>query len=142
MTNSIQQAFANAKYAPSAESQVICDYCQQPAELVSGNVIYPHRPDLKAKMFWRCIPCRAYVGCHAPNNGYGNGTRPLGRLANAALRAAKNKVHVFLDPLFLSKKMTRAGAYKWLAEQMGIPASECHVGMFSLERCDQAHRIL
>lgn len=72
---------------------VICSYCNKPAELVTGKEIYPHRPDLYPKKFWRCRPCTAYVGCHKPNAGYGDGTRPLGRLANAELRAAKSAAH-------------------------------------------------
>ena len=28
---------------------ITCPYCQQPAALVAGDVIYPHRPDLAGK---------------------------------------------------------------------------------------------
>ena len=72
---------------------VTCPYCNNPAVLVGGDVIYPHRPDLYEKKFWQCDPCDAYVGCHRPGVGYGDGTRPLGRLANAELREAKKNVH-------------------------------------------------
>ena len=70
---------------------VSCPYCNAPAELVRGDVIYRGRPELHAKRFWRCAPCGAHVGCHAPNRRFGyDGTQPLGRLANASLRKAIN----------------------------------------------------
>lgn len=64
-----------------SEREVKCPYCERHAELVGGEVIYPHRPDLGSKKFWLCTPCNAYVGCHAGDDG----TRPLGRLTAADL---------------------------------------------------------
>lgn len=115
-----------------------CQYCGNPAELVTGAVIYPRRDDLHAKRFWRCAPCRAYVGCHDPGNGYGDGTRPLGVLANAELREAKKAVHAVLDPLWRSGRMSRKRAYRWLAERMQLRVEDCHVGHFSVEQCRRA----
>jgi hypothetical protein len=120
-----------------------CHYCNQPAEPVTGKEIYPRLQHLWQKHFWRCLPCEAYVGCHEPNKGYGDGTRPLGILANATLRQLKMRVHEAFDPLWMAKaKMNRRQAYKWLAEQMGIPVYECHIGMFTPAQCFQAIRII
>lgn len=44
-----------------------CPYCGNPAQFVTGEVIYPHRKDLHDKKFYACPPCDAYVGCHIPN---------------------------------------------------------------------------
>lgn len=108
-----------------------CQYCEQPAPLVSGDAIYPHRPDLAHKKFYQCAPCGAYVGCH-------DGTeRALGRLANAELRAAKSKAHLVFDPLWKSGKQTRSAAYKWLAQQLGIEPKKCHIGWMDLEMCQR-----
>lgn len=113
---------------------VLCHYCMAPAELVGGDVIYPHRADLANKLFYRCEPCGAYVGCH-------DGTdKPLGRLADAELRAAKSAAHRAFDPLWRSKQMKRSEAYKWLAEQLGIEGKDCHIGMFDVETCWRAVR--
>lgn len=51
-----------------------CVQCQQnvDAELKTGDIIYPHRPDLANKNFYLCPHCKNYVGCH-PNT-----TKPLG----------------------------------------------------------------
>jgi hypothetical protein len=31
--------------------------------------------------------------------------------------------------------MTRADAYAWLSEALGIPRHECHIGLMKLEDC-------
>jgi hypothetical protein len=113
--------------------RVYCEYCEGQAELVSGEEIYPHRPDLKTKKFYRCVPCKAYVGCHP-------GTlTPLGRLANADLRKAKMQAHAAFDQFWKSGQMTRSKAYGWLASWLGIPKYKCHIGMFDVEMC---HRVV
>ncbi len=121
---------------------VICSYCNKPAELVTGKEIYPHRPDLYPKKFWRCRPCTAYVGCHKPNAGYGDGTRPLGRLANAELRAAKSAAHAAFDPVWQEGIVRRGSAYAWLADKLGIPPKECHIGEFDVEQCKRVVQII
>lgn len=120
--------------------KVMCQYCDKPAQLVTGKAIYPHRPDLSEKRFWQCGRCKAYVGCHPParangKGGQGDGTVPLGRLANAELRAAKQAAHEAFDPLWRSGEMTRREAYAWLAEQLGIKGSLCHIGEFDVAQC-------
>lgn len=117
-----------------------CPYCDRKAELVPGLVIYPHRPDLAYKSFWRCEPCGAHVGCHPQANkrgkgGIGDGTVPLGRLANAELRRAKQAAHAAFDPLWRSREMSRRDAYAWLAGALGISPDNCHIGMFDVDGC-------
>lgn len=108
---------------------MICDYCQGETQLVNGDVIYPHRPDLAHLRFWQCAPCDAYVGCHKGT------TKPLGRLANAELRQAKMAAHAAFDPLWKFTTLTRNAAYQWLANQLGIPRADCHIGMFDVDQC-------
>lgn len=127
---------------PAPEPVPTCQYCGKPAALVTGKAIYPRLSYLHSKKFWQCEPCEAYVGCHEPNIGYGDGTRPLGLLANAELRDAKKSVHAVFDPIWQEKSgKSRRQAYQWLAEKMGIPVAECHVGCFSIEQCTRARAI-
>lgn len=112
---------------------MICDYCKEEVGLVGGDRIYPHRPDLFELRFWFCSDCDAWVGCHRGT------TNPLGRLANAELRQAKIEAHAAFDQLWKSTTpagtFDRSGAYKWLAEQLGISRDDCHIGMFDVEMC-------
>lgn len=116
-----------------------CPYCNGDAQLVNGNAIYPHRPDLHHLRFWQCAPCEAYVGCHRGTE------RPLGRLANVELRTAKMAAHAAFDELW--KRTTAAGtfdrngAYKWVAQQLGIARADCHIGGFDVEQCQRVVEI-
>ncbi len=115
-----------------------CQYCQQPATLVDGTVIYPHQPDLAGKRFWLCAPCDAWIGCHPRSKRHGfNGTEALGTLANAELRKARMRAHAAFDPLWREGAMSRTAAYRWLAEQLGIELDNTHIGHFDIRQCDE-----
>jgi len=106
-----------------------CPVCGQRPELVTGAIVYPHRPDLHAKMFWRCPQGCAYVGCHA-------GTQtPLGVLATEGMRRARIRAHDAFDALWKDGLLTRTNAYRELASRLGIPGAQCHIGQFDEETC-------
>lgn len=119
--------------------QVVCPYCDKPAEKVSGKVIYPHRRDLSAKRFYLCRRCEAYVGCHKDSG------RPFGGLANKELRDARQAAHAQFDSLWQRQwqdangkwhqPMSRGAAYSWLAKVMGLHKSKAHIGDFDVEQC-------
>lgn len=117
--------------------KVTCPYCQSAAALVTGATVYPHRPDLAEKHIYTCTPCKAWVGCHPGT------TTPLGRLANASLRAAKQRAHAAFDPLWRDRTRgerkkgarSRSKMYGWLADQLGIAHEDCHIGMFDEAMC-------
>ncbi|MFY2597151.1 zinc-finger-containing protein [Achromobacter xylosoxidans] len=123
--------------------RVMCPYCDRQAALVTGRTIYPRREDLFPLSFWHCEACDAYVGCHKKgawtNEGgkrvISDGSLPLGRLANATLRRLKQAAHAEFDPLWRSGEMTRLEAYTWLAKELGISASNCHIGMMDEDTC-------
>ena len=128
----------DSTYAPeeyTEEAAPICRYCGGTAELVTGETLYPHRPDLFKLLFWRCAPCDAHVGCHRPNIGYGNGTRPLGDLANKELRLLRGFAHAAFDPLWEEGLMDRKGAYAWLAARLEISVADTHIGSFDEKLC-------
>lgn len=113
-------------------TDLLCPYCGTKTQLVGGDVIYPHRPDLYEKKFWKCTNCPdSYVGCHP-------GTEtPLGRLANTELRKAKMAAHATFDPIWKKGVMTRKEAYAWLSSMLGIHPDDCHMGMFDVDTCSR-----
>lgn len=101
---------------------VLCAECLQPAQLVTGEAVYPHRPDLHAKKFYRC-DCGAYVGCHPGT------VQPLGSPAGPDTRRARSEAHAAFDPLWKGKRLARSKAYAWLSDALGIPPHRTHIGM-------------
>lgn len=112
---------------------VICDYCGRPAHYVDSAIVYNGR---SYGMIWYCQDCRAWVGCHKGSD------RPKGRLADAELRGWKRGAHAAFDPIWRGKTpFTRRAAYAWLAEEMGLPPEQTHIGMFNVDQCKQVIKI-
>lgn len=107
-----------------------CIECDQIARLTGGDEIYPHRPDLHAKRFYKCA-CGAFVGCH------GLTTQALGRPGGPKTRNARKAAHAAFDPLWKGKRLGRSDAYKRLADALGIRAGHCHISWFNAEQCAQ-----
>lgn len=115
------------------KDNIRCQYCGVETEFVTGEFIYPTRPDLRHLKFYKCPACHAYVGAHKKGN------KPLGQVANAELRHMRVMTHYAFDPLYKTKVMSRSSSYKWLANKLGIKDKECHIAQFSLEQC---HKVL
>ena len=113
---------------------VICNYCGRKAELVDSKEIY----GTSYGIMYLCRRCNAYVGCHKGTD------RPLGRLADDKLRYWKKAAHAVFDPLWRKGRFygQRSAAYEWLAEQMGLPVEQTHIGMFDVEQCKRAIKIV
>lgn len=114
---------------------VICPYCHNRARLTDSACVY----NGKSKgLIWYCKACDAYVGVHTGTDV------PLGTLANARLRSRRRVAHMIFDKLWQGTShggtaaMSRAGAYVWLSERMGIPVALAHIGMFDAEQCEKA----
>ena len=120
---------------------VVCPYCNHTSELVEDSEVYRRS---YGKMVYLCRPCNAWVGCHR------GGCVPLGRLANAELRALKIQAHALFDVFWRAaiekrgwkKGRARGAAYGWLARETGIPGEECHIGMMDEERCRMVIAVL
>jgi hypothetical protein len=140
-----------ARHSPAP----LCPYCQEPAGLVLGKLLYPQRVDLADKWFYRCGPCFAWVGCHPRSK------KALGIPANAELRRARELLHERrIDPLWqradecvaydpedtkarrIIKNVARNRVYEYLAERLGLPIDDCHTAMFTLDQCREAWVIL
>ena len=112
-----------------------CPYCSKEAEQVTGKSIYPCRKDLYKRIFYCCKDCDAYVGTHKRSS------IPLGTLANEELRKMRGKAHCCFDPLWKECHMLRYEAYAWLAEELGIRSTECHIALFDEEMCERAIKV-
>lgn len=133
--------------------KLLCPHCLIDAALVPGAFIYgPTRPDLADLLFWACpVHIDVYVGCHQRGANVpqkdgttilSDGTLAKGTLAGPALRKARRGVHAAFDPLWEEGKMSRNGAYAWLANEMQLSVADCHIGMFSLQQCHDAVKII
>lgn len=121
---------------------VTCLHCSGEARLTDGREIYPHRLDLHHKPFWKCDPCDATCGCHPGT------TEALGHPANKETRTARSRLHEeLLDPLWKSahrddRRARRNRIYHYLSEKMSLPREKTHTGMFTIEQCREAWRVL
>ena len=80
----------------------------------------------------------------AVHTSAGRTDKPLGRLADAALRKWKMAAHASFDPLWKTGPFRgrRKAAYGWLAEQMGLPIEKTHIGMFDIPQCQEVIKII
>lgn len=115
---------------------IFCIKCNKDVEanLVTGEIIYPHRPDLYNLKFYQCPVCKNYVGTH-------KGTvKPLGCIPTNELKQARIKVHNKLDYLWKSGKYKRYKIYKALSKYFGY---EYHNGQTkTIEECQKAEEFL
>lgn len=114
---------------------VRCDYCGTSADFVDSAMVYGK----SYGMIYLCPQCHAFVGVHKGSD------RPLGRLANAELRAWKSAAHAVFDLLWKRGGpfyRRRDRAYIWLAGKMGLPPGQTHIGMFDVPECKKVIDII
>ena len=112
----------------------ICRYCGGVIRLVPAESVYGDsagRRGLAGEMLYQCQNCNARVGCHRGT------TRPLGNVANEALRLKRIETHHVFDAFWKSQHMTRTGAYRWLSQQMRMPVKQAHIGGFEMDQCQE-----
>jgi hypothetical protein len=107
--------------------------CDVQAVLVCGADIYPHREDLYELPFWKCIACKNFTGCHHKTK---DSTRPLGVIANKAIKRARMDIHAFIDPLWKEQKINRVELYKRISMSIGY---EYHTG--EIRTLEEANRV-
>lgn len=127
---------------PVQNIEPICIECGKLAEQTDGRPIYPDRPDLWDRVYFRC-ECGAYVGAHPGTD------IPLGYPAGPHTRRARSQAHAAFDPLWMRKAnrdkigkgKARGLGYKWLAEQLGIEPAACHISHFDAATCQKVVRL-
>jgi hypothetical protein len=60
----------------------------------------------------------------------------------SSLAALRIEVHRLLDARWVFGTETRDESYRWLAQEMKIPLSDCHVKMFDAGQCERAIAVL
>jgi hypothetical protein len=105
-----------------------CRYCRSAVELKTSK---EHYGVDYGNNVYVCTGCGAYVGT------YGRSTKPLGSLADEGLRAARKRAHSIFDLAWQRGHMTRSEAYKWLRQELELPAEKCHIGMFEEDLCEK-----
>lgn len=109
-----------------------CPYCQAEVVIKGHAEIYNGRSYGDWPWVYGCSECDARVGMHPFTN------LPLGTLADEALRKARERHKKPFEAIWRDKYLSRKAAYGWLAEQLGIPTTECHFGLFDVQRCELA----
>ena len=104
-------------------SAMRCPYCGASVVYRSADGIYQNND--KGAMLYVCShypACDAYVRVHA-------GTKlPVGSMANRELRALRRTAHFYFDQMYQRGLMTKQEAYQWMANLIGAPLSQAHIG--------------
>ena len=111
----------------------ICPYCGGKVIFTDSAVLYGGK---SYGMVYLCTNCNASVGVH-------RGTKiPLGTLANAALKMKRRETHAVFDGYWKAHNIPRTDAYKWLAQQMGLPEYRTHIGQMDMAQCEQVIQLV
>lgn len=104
-------------------SQMRCPYCGSTVVYRSADGIY--HDNSNQTMLYVCSrypECDAYVRVHAGTN------IPVGTMADGRLRALRINAHRYFDQIYKKGLMSKQEAYLWLADLIGAPLSESHIG--------------
>lgn len=85
--------------------------------------------------------CTRYPACRATHGATSSG-RPTGYPADAPTRAARLRAHEAFDAFWQRAGMDRDRAYEYLAELMGLPRQDAHIGTFDQARCEKLIALL
>ena len=67
--------------------------------------------------------------------------RPLGNLANEALRMKRMETHQVFDSFWKERGMSRTQGYKWMAKKLRLSEELAHIGGFEMDRCQKLIRL-
>jgi hypothetical protein len=110
-----------------------CQYCGGKAKIVTGDKIYPDRPQAALRQYARCAPCGAHVGFH--DDG-----RVLGELADRSTRTLRMLTHRRVDALWLPfrrRQRMRRAVYNAMAQVLSIEASACHIASLNVAQLER-----
>lgn len=117
---------------PHLAAPVECPYCSHRVVIMHHRDIYSGRVYSDWPWMYVCDHCGARVGMH-PFTAI-----PLGTLADDKLRSERSRCKPAFEDIWKNGLMQRTEAYRWLANQLGIPVEECHFGLFDADLCQRA----
>lgn len=121
--------------APRAQpADLICPDCGAKMVLRETSK-FKHKNGMNRKFYG----CSNYPTCTATHGAHPNGD-PLGIPGNSETKKARIAAHEMFDELWKSGEMSRKGAYRWLAKQLGV--EEVHFGEMTKEECEEAMQII
>lgn len=90
---------------------------------------------LRRSSFGPFYGCTGFPACRGSHGAHPDG-RPLGTPGDSATKRARKAAHKAFDPLWRTRVFaSRFDAYGWLAEQLGLTRSECHISKFDEAGC-------
>jgi zinc-finger-containing domain len=101
----------------------VCPYCGQDAELTDKHFVAAHGCE---GLVWWCRPCKAWAKAY-PNSPT---HKPMGRLANHALRVLHIRAWFEFRDVWQAFNWTQHKAQLWLAGELGIQPQYCQIGFF------------
>jgi len=118
-----------------------CPYCGSHIELRSSEGVYRKgSPDELLYVCSRYPACNAYVRVHPGTN------KPMGSLADPALRRLRQKAHQEFNKLYQTGIMNKDQAYAWLADMLQMPRAQAHIGHLGEHYCqlviDESRKVL
>jgi ssDNA-binding Zn-finger/Zn-ribbon topoisomerase 1 len=91
---------------------------------------------LMSKSYGPFYGCTRFPECRGVHGAYPDG-RPRGVPGDKATRRARIRAHKVFDLLWKDKRMTRPKAYAWMRKAMKLKEDEAHIGMFTVQQCEQ-----
>ena len=115
------------------KKRICCPYCGAKATLHPSRYVYGDATKTNGLMYVcdRFPRCDSYVGAHRKSR------KPMGTLANGALRNKRIQAHKAFDWMWKSGRMKKWQAYKWMQGVLCLNEKEAHIAMFSEYMCDR-----
>jgi hypothetical protein len=114
------------------KKQILCPYCGAQALLREGSFLFE---DVYVNHLYVCVrypECDSYVAAHDISK------KPMGSLANGALRKKRLHAHLYFDRLWkvANPVFTRNQAYRWLDDKFGGSVRQIHIGGMGEGMCN------
>lgn len=113
-----------------------CPNCGAKATLHPASFVYGSSRSMDKYLYVcdRYPACNSYVAAHRAT------LRPMGSLADAALRNKRIRAHRAFDQLWRSGLMTKKEAYQWMQAEFGLHEDQAHIAQFGTYMCDRLIR--